>query len=54
MGWLRVRMICFALKGSHRALLRIIHAIVIDAHHAFRNTLDKERGWRLTLDLLSV
>ena len=52
--WLRVRMICFAQKGSHRALLRIIHAIVIDAHHAFQNGENKRSRWTLTLRLLPV
>ena len=28
-------MVFVSLKGSHRALLRIIHAIVFDAHHVF-------------------
>ena len=36
-------MICFSLERSHRALLRIIHAIVFDAHHAVRNGVHKEK-----------
>lgn len=39
-------MVCFSLDRSHRALLRIIHAIVFDAHHAVRNGVDKERRHR--------
>ena len=47
-------MVCCSFKRSHRALLRIIHAIVFDAHHAVRNGVDKERKRRLTLALLLV
>ena len=31
-----------SLKGSHRVLLRIIHAIVFDAHHVVWNRMNKE------------
>ena len=47
-------MVCFSLEGSHRVLLRIIHAFVFDAHHAVRNGVDKVRRRRLTLLLLPV
>ena len=52
--WLCVRMVCFSLERSHRALLRIIHAIVFDAHHAVWNGVDKVRRRILTLALFPV
>ncbi len=41
----------FSRKGSHRLLLRIIHANFSEAHHALQNTFDKEGKRTLTLDL---